>query len=332
MLLRQRCTVPLAAPVIVAEIRFTHTAPQKNNKRMSYRLELDERPGAAIRRIAAEQTELALAEIVDPDNPVASRVHELRKCCKRVRAVVRLARPALPEFRSINTAYRDIARQVSSHRDARVMADLVSGIAASARFATTIGDDAVVRWFEFRAEIAEQSAAPALFDVQKRLADAAAQIEDWPLNDLRPETVIDSFVSTVSKFHAGKDAVRRERSVAALHEWRKRSKDYWYQLQVLSELLPVKARKSIDDFDTLCELIGTAHDRSILIDHLDGLPDFLRNTNGTERVSAIAMRAHRRMRTQALALADAALDSSPEAMAAKLRRRWLGQGGAAKRQ
>ncbi len=289
---------------------------------MGYRLELDERPGDAIKRIAAEQTELALAEICDRDKPVASRVHELRKCCKRVRAVVRLARPVLPEFAAINTAYRDIARLVSSHRDARVMADLVSTIATSARFGERIGSSAVVRWFEFCAEIAEQSAAPALFDVQNGLAAAGAEINDWPLDDLQPDTVIERFAATLSRVHTGTEAVRAERTVAALHEWRKRSKDHWYHLQVLSELLPVHAKKRINEFDALCELVGTAHDRSILLNHVQDLPEFLRDTTGATRLSAIALRQHRAMRNKALALADAALDRPPEKFAAAVARRW----------
>ena len=60
---------------------------------MSYRFDIGEPPGEAARRAAREQADKALDELNAQGKPVSWRVHQLRKRCKKIRAVARLVRP-----------------------------------------------------------------------------------------------------------------------------------------------------------------------------------------------------------------------------------------------
>lgn len=96
---------------------------------MSYRFSSGEPPGEAARRAAREQADKALNELHTQDKPVSWRVHQLRKRCKKIRAVACLTRPDFDGYKACNRRFRDIARPVSDARDARVMSELLDEFA-----------------------------------------------------------------------------------------------------------------------------------------------------------------------------------------------------------
>ena len=103
-------------------------------------LEKDEQLGAGFRRILIEQTERLAEALTSADENLEEAIHEVRKRCKRVRAVARLLRPHARElYRRENAAFRDIARRLSPFRDAHVQVEtfdqLVSRAPERERFA-----------------------------------------------------------------------------------------------------------------------------------------------------------------------------------------------------
>ena len=83
-----------------------------------YQIQAGETLGAGTSRVVREQVEAALAALRDGADRNEA-IHDARKCCKKLRAVLRLVRPALgePSYREQNAAYRDAARLLSSVRD-----------------------------------------------------------------------------------------------------------------------------------------------------------------------------------------------------------------------
>ena len=77
---------------------------------MAYRIRTkDDDVEQAVRRIACEQIDRALAEIDDDGLDFARKVHQVRKRCKKLRGLVRLVRPALDAYGRENAAFRDAA-------------------------------------------------------------------------------------------------------------------------------------------------------------------------------------------------------------------------------
>ena len=83
---------------------------------MPFRFKLTEPFEEGCRRIAREQIERAQCQLKAPGDPVAA-VHETRKSLKRLRALLRLVRPALGEqtYREENAQLRSIGGSLSRH-------------------------------------------------------------------------------------------------------------------------------------------------------------------------------------------------------------------------
>ena len=86
---------------------------------MSYRLHSDESLEAGLRRIACEQLDLAVGGLEDASLDRHEAIHEARKCCKRLRGLLRLARASLGDnvYGAENASVRDAARRLSDLRE-----------------------------------------------------------------------------------------------------------------------------------------------------------------------------------------------------------------------
>jgi CHAD domain-containing protein len=98
---------------------------------MAYELKPDQSLRKGLRRIVRKQVEKTL-ELLTSDQ-AGSRdetVHETRKAFKKVRAILRLARPVIGEglFRAENTCFRDAARPLTEVRDAKILIETLDNL------------------------------------------------------------------------------------------------------------------------------------------------------------------------------------------------------------
>lgn len=284
-----------------------------------YRLEPGLPPGMAVLRVAVAETTTILAEVADARFTVSARVHSLRKFTKRIRSLLRLVRSGLPDFKAANVMMRDIARLVSSHRDARVMAGLVENLGRS-RTA-----DPVVDWFDYRAEAAEKLAADKLMEIAEQLQALIIELDAWDFSRVTVDHVLAGFRKTFTVVLESGDLVSDQSDREEAHEWRKCCKDHWYHLRLLHDVLPKKERARIDDYDKLCDLLGNVHDRDVLLHHLDILPDFLGETRQATAIARGARRERKVLQAEAVALATRLLDAGSRKLASNVRRNWVRQ-------
>jgi len=288
---------------------------------MSYCIEKNESVGSAVRRISCEQTEKALFELAQKDEPVEWRIHQLRKRCKKIRALVRLVRPGFDAYSEVNRRFRDIARTVSAERDARVMADLVSAL-AGADDDLRSDDEPLARWFSLNCSLAEELAGPVLELSEAAMARAAVEVEKWDVSDLTIEDAVDGLAKTLERAHEEYDNVRSNGSVSDFHSFRKRCKYHWYHLRLLRKVMEGGGDERRKIFDDLCDLIGDPHDRSVLLEHLRELPPFLKRDKGVYRIEAEALRRRRKLRRKALAKCEGVFNMPPEKFADFVGRYW----------
>lgn len=91
---------------------------------MAYRLKHSEAVSDEIERVVKEEINRSVAEIDDPGLAVDIGVHQVRKRCKKIRAVLRLAREPLDRdgaFDRENTFFRDLAAGLADLRDAEML-------------------------------------------------------------------------------------------------------------------------------------------------------------------------------------------------------------------
>ena len=73
---------------------------------MTYRFKLNESVSAGASRIGMEQIDIAEARLASRDD-IPTAIHDARRCLKRLRALLRLIRPALAESTYRREANRD---------------------------------------------------------------------------------------------------------------------------------------------------------------------------------------------------------------------------------
>jgi CHAD domain len=89
---------------------------------MSFYLFANESVEAGVRRIVNEQIAQAIAEIDDPKLERSEAVHQVRKRCKKVRAVLRIVRPQFEEtYQLENVWFRDTAKDLAKLRDSKAV-------------------------------------------------------------------------------------------------------------------------------------------------------------------------------------------------------------------
>ena len=283
---------------------------------MTYRLDTSLPLGDAVKAVAVEQTTRALEAITNREETVAWRIHELRKCCKKTRALFRLVRSGFPAYRDANRLYRDTARIVAPHRDARVMAILAEHLSAD------IFHDPVAHWFDFQAEIAEQVSPEPLSDVGLMLRNALVQLGHWQFDEIRREDVLEGFAKTLKVVHTRSDSISAKSKSEKAHEWRKCVKDHWYHLRLLRDVLPIRDRGRIAAFGDLGELIGDAHDRAVFVDRLKRLPVYLADTRWSDALGDTAKRERKALQADAIKLATPLLEGSGKGFVKRVGRKW----------
>ena len=234
---------------------------------MGYGLTFNETPAESVERVRREQLEAGAKSLQDDGDPVEA-IHDARKRIKKTRALLRLARPGLKkrEYRRRNRALRDTGRGMSANRDADVLAETVDLLAA--RF---VGQYPKTFFSGVKRPLAAQARAV------RRKADASAHAEslnglaqdEWPLRQLDPDDLASSLQRTYAR---GRDAFAtadRAPSVTALHEWRKRVKDLWYQERLLEDTWPGVMKAQAKEAKKLSKLLGEDHDLAVLAERVD---------------------------------------------------------------
>lgn len=225
----------------------------------------------AVRRIAVERIDDAIAAIDDPAVPREKAVHTVRKRCKELRALIRLVGPAFADAKAENRAYRDIARSLSGQRDAQVMAETFEALVAGRIETLDAGAVEAVR------TALRQRAAPeeggdlgeALAAARVALAEARLRALAWSLDARGWNALAEGLEATY------RDARREMRKALAtedgrlMHEWRKDAKYHYNQLGIVRPLWPKVLKRVVKEADGLAENLGAHHDLEVLADWLE---------------------------------------------------------------
>lgn len=251
------------------------------------RFELDPHlpPARAVRSVALAQLDYALAELARGDK---QGVHETRKVCKKLRALLRLIRPFLGDSYAIeNRRLRDAARSLSGRREAAVLvqtARRLSGIAGLAARLCKLG------------RRAHATQASPLAGAERLLQAQRTRVAEWRLRRLSAGGLLVGLLAGYRAARRQYRDARRKRTGPALHEWRKRAKYHGYQCSLMARLWPV-ARQRVPRLKQLSDLLGDHHDVFVLSQTLQRHPS---EFGGARRTGALRrqLAAGQRQRVQ----------------------------------
>ncbi|MCG6156459.1 CHAD domain-containing protein [Rubinisphaera margarita] len=236
---------------------------------MGYRLKRNEGVEAGLRRIAREQIEKSLRDLSDSEVKTSRKVHQIRKRCKKLRAVIRLVRPALGDaYGRENREFRDAARMLSQARDAKTALDTYDAVME------TFEDQVQRKAFgSIRRELTNRRKAllDERVDLNARFQEVAARLEaardripSWRLSEEGFSAIRGGLKKTYSRACKEMDGVAEEPADENFHNWRKRVKYHRYHCQILTPLWPAELRARAGEADRLGDYLGDDHDLAVL--------------------------------------------------------------------
>lgn len=291
---------------------------------MAYRFRAGDRTvQCAVRRIAREQVDDALAAIGGQHRDMAT--HEVRKACKKLRALVRLVRPVFADYAVENAEFRDIARLLSGVRDAKVMLDTLDLLLADA------SKNGELATFEpVREDFVRNLGHPARADVahdplqeaQARLEAARERIGAWALAEEGWDALEPGLCRIVRRARKAARTVAVDPTPLHYHELRKLMKYHWYHTRLLLPVWPSMTEPRAAELARLADLLGLHHDISVFEARLGGsLP------HGDRRRAVVALLSRAEDRRAALEreagpLVARLLAQKPNALAKHWRKLW----------
>jgi hypothetical protein len=243
---------------------------------MSFRFKLDEPIAEGVSRIALEQIAAAKAALAAKD--IAKGVHDARRCLKRLRALLRLVRPALEEddYRRGMRRLAAVARMLSGARDAHVMQQTLARLAG--RFGTLSRSAKRLRkampdGAERKTGRPRAGGSPA----QAGLEQARALFEGLARKSIAFEHLAEGLQRSYRKARRTYREAYRHPADEAFHAWRKSVQQHWRHMQLLSRSWPDVLGGRASEAKELSRLLGDDHDLAVLADFVtrqgpDALP------------------------------------------------------------
>ena len=233
---------------------------------MAFRFKLGEPFEEGCKRIAREQIERAQSQLRDiGDQAVA--VHETRKSLKRLRALLRLIRPAIGEdtFKQENAQLRQIGLSLSGARDRHVLLETVNKLEA----AGGLGRKGLAQALRRSLLAANGEGAPVdgaamkqahslLNEAKKRLARLRIAGSGF---DIVGPGLEACYRGARRAFRIAYD----EQTDEAFHEWRKGAQHHWRQMTLLSRAWPGYLGARASEARNLSQVLGDDHDLALLV-------------------------------------------------------------------
>ena len=217
---------------------------------MTFYLHEHEAIAPGLRRIANEQMGNVLNALADDAVPVEEKVHGLRTCCKKMRSLLRLARPVMGDFyKAQDKKFRKAAKQLAGHRDDEVVARTIALLDGEVERAEAPG-------LPVPPEVIERSGSI--------LQECKAAVDDWPLDIGGFDDIAPGFAKTYRKCLDAWGAACREPGDEIFHRLRRFTKYHWYQVRILERLNRAALHERRESLRELQLALGDAHDIVLL--------------------------------------------------------------------
>jgi len=235
--------------------------------RMTYRFKLNETVPAGASRIGLEQLDIAKARLASRED-IPSAIHDARRCLKRLRALLRLIRSALPEsaYRTEANRIAGIGKLLADARDEYVMQQTLARI--EARF-DTMPKSVGVKLTKLMVGGPGTRKARANNPQRRQALQGLAQARKFFAGIEHRQIGLDHLAAGVERSY--RRARRRFREAyespadEAFHEWRKTVQQHWRHMRLMSRAWPEALGARAGEAKELSRLLGDDHDVHVLL-------------------------------------------------------------------
>jgi len=286
---------------------------------MAYRFShKDDSVQDGMRRITRQEIAVVVRLIDGPGADVEVTVHELRKACKKLRALLRLVRPVFSDFDTENSALRGIARTASVLRDATTLIGSFDQVAEA--YSAQIDRQAlgtVRRRLTLRrnALMADTDAAGILAGCRSDLQALEHRSHDWALAADGVEALQPGLRKAYRRARNAMRDARQTPTPTCMHEWRKREKDHWYHARLFEPVWKEPMQAHAKAAHALGDLLGDHHDLTVFLATLTSHPGDFGDTAKIEVLAGLATRRQAVLEEEAFAAGERLFAESPSALA-----------------
>ena len=278
--------------------------------------------------MATEQIDKAVEEIDDGDLGVHESVHQVRKRCKKIRALLRLARGELEKggvYARENAVFRDAARALSDLRDAEAVVETYDEL-----LETFEGQADVERLRKERDVLLERKekvaamgrgAEERLEIVSATLRKARNRVVAWEIGPCF-DALAPGLKKTYGRGRKAMRAVEEDPSTEALHEWRKRVKYHRYHVRVLRSVWSPVWGAWRDELHGLSSLLGDDHDLAVFGSVLTEEAAAFPSDRDLQALLGLADRRRAELQAEAFPLARRLFAEKPKHLARRFRVCW----------
>ncbi len=221
----------------------------------------------AVRRAACAELDTAYAAIASPPDRHRG-VHDARKCLKRLRSLLILIRPGLPEpvFLHLTERLRTIAQGLAPARETQALLDAVGKLPEDEAEDNGDVERGLSAWLRERRRSAEKSlegtmaadAMRGLFALRPAITGLAVYPDDFsPVERGLRDSYRSGRKAFARAFASGGDE--------AFHDWRKTLQRHWRHMQLLAPCWRSELSARAELARNLSQILGDDHDIAQLV-------------------------------------------------------------------
>lgn len=293
---------------------------------MAYRFRRNKSVQKNVRKVALEQIDKAIGEILDEKLDRHETVHQVRKRCKKLRGLIRLVRPEFGDYQQENEFFRDAARKLSYVRDAQSIIKCFDGLVGHFQDQIDEGAFAPVReeLTARRQRIADDKVGldNQLDEFLAKLREARGRAAQWKISDNGFTAVEGGLAKT---YRRGRKALRKaykNPSTEKFHEWRKRVKYHWYHARLLRRIWPDMMNVWRGATDQLSDLLGDDHDLAVFRQTLQDDPDRFGSESDLQVLIGLIDRRRAELQAKARPLGEWLFAEEPKHFSSRWGRYW----------
>ena len=238
---------------------------------MAFKYRLNEPLETGTRRIVLEQVDRARRQLSTNKDATAA-IHETRKCFKRIRSLLRLARPAISKdaYQTANAQFRDLGRLLAKSRDFDVMGQTLARLQEQRSLSASSVKRVRTAIAKARETSEKSQSVPAVEVALKRLAKARSTVAKINYDRCTMPRLTEGMARDMAGFaHYFAEALEQPDD-DAFHEWRKRAQYHRRHMALLAPAWPEALEPRVKLCRHLSEELGLDHDLAVLAEFVAG--------------------------------------------------------------
>ncbi|MBA4226981.1 MAG: hypothetical protein C0456_10150 [Hyphomonas sp.] len=291
---------------------------------MAYRL----KPGSetveeGVRRIAGEEFARIAEVIAAADLPAPRKVHEVRKCTKRLRSLIRLIGPVFDEASIENAALRDAARNLSEARDSGAILDSLRSLKLPPE---TLADAEAALAGNTGAPSGAVATSKLLKTFGRDMRSAAKRAAGWDIRAEGFDALQPGLKRSYRKLRRNFSEAIRTGEEEAIHDWRKSAKSHWHHTLLLGRICPDAMDGHARMANRLSESLGDWRDSELLVAALKALPEDRLDKGTLKTLLRATARDQKRLLKKAERISRLLAAEKPAALTARWAAYWEASG------